>query len=159
MEGPAVKSLELPPSKYIAYFRENGPRLKELAQLTGDFLIVEKIKFPAKKTRSGLIVEAHSNQLSSITSNIPNFFRVLLVGEGYYDDTGEETKEIPLEVNQGDIIQLPSASANIFSSFPLLQTADTDTLGVARAADIQWRFHGEDKFLEFLNGLNAVVAT
>lgn len=151
------KTEGLPPSKYLRYFQENAGKLRTLAQLTGDLLIVERIQFPEKKTAGGIYVPVAQNQLSAITNNMPCFFRVLLVGQGYYDDeTGED---VLLEVNQGDIIQLPGASANIFSSFPMLQNADNNTIGVARAADIQWRFHGEASFMEFITGLNAAVAS
>jgi co-chaperonin GroES (HSP10) len=147
--------MELPKSKYLSYFIENGARLREQSQLVGDLLFVEKIKFPEKKVGGIIIADNTHKQLGTILGDQPTFFRVLLVGNGYYDDDTKE--DVPLDINQGDIILTGAVSAKVFSSFPMLETTETDVLGVTRHGDIQWRFKGEEAFLEFLTTFNSSV--
>lgn len=147
--------MELPPSKYLNYFIENRARLQEETQLIGDIMFVEKIKFPEKKVGSIIIADHSGKQINSMLADQPAFFRVLLVGSGYYDD---ETKaDVPLDINQGDIILTGAVSAKIFGSFPMLETTETDVLGVARHGDIQWRFKTEEAFTRFLTSFNSSV--
>jgi hypothetical protein len=145
--------MELPQSKYLKYFQDNIGGITEASQLTGDILLVEKIKFPERRV-GGIILDTGMgrNQVTGFSSNVPLFFRVLHTGAGFYnDDTGED---VPLDIERGDIVLCASVSVNVFSSFPMLETSDSDVIGLTRHSEVQWRFRGEKAFLDFLAGLN-----
>ena len=147
--------MELAPSKYLKYFVENRTELAESTQLIGDIILVEKIRFPEAKIGGIIMATARTNQLNTLVSDQPQFYRVLLPGAGYYDD---ETKaDVPLDIDQGDIILSGSVSVKLFSTFPGLEVTDTDTLGITRHADVQWRFKTEKAFIGFLERLNESV--
>jgi hypothetical protein len=78
-----------------------------------------------------------------------------MVGRGYYDpETGQDT---PIDANQGGIIYTGAASVKVWSSFPGLETADSDVLGVTRHGDVQMSWKSEQSFIEFLNRFNVRV--
>jgi co-chaperonin GroES (HSP10) len=147
--------MEMPVSKYLPYFVTNRAALTESAQLIGDIILVEKIKFPERRV-GGIILQDHSrNQLNTMMGDQPSFYRVLLPGAGYYDD---ETKaDVPLDIDQGDIILTGALSVKLFSTFPGLETTDSDAIGITRHADIQWRFKTEESFVRFIEGFNLGV--
>lgn len=146
----------LPPSKYLGYFIKNNEWLRSNATLVGDCLIIERLRFPEKKSLGGIIIaDSKRVQSTGLTSELPEFFRVLYVGAGYYDD---ETKaDQPIDCAAGDILYLAGGSVKIWSSFPVLQTTDSDTLGICRYGDALWHFKGEEKFLEFLREFNSAT--
>lgn len=146
----------LAPSRYLPFFKEHGPSLKESMKLTGDILLVERMKFPESKTASGIILASsisHANTVNGIGADKPGFYRVLHIGEGYTDNGAD----VPLEVEPGDVVLLGAVSVKLFSLFPLLEAYEPDSIGIARETDIQIRFHGEDKFLKFLGDFNSAV--
>lgn len=146
--------MQLPDSKYLKFFKEYGASPD--SELVGDILIVERIVFPEKKTRSGLIItDSRKVQVTGLTSEVPQFFRVLLVGRGYYDDVTK--KDVPLDIVPGDIILTAMASVKVYSSLPLLETTDSDIIGMTRHGDIQWRWKGEEAFLRFFESLNGAL--
>lgn len=149
--------MELKPSKFLPFFKENLTSIRENAQLIGDMMIVERIKFPEKKVGSLFIADSKHIQSTGLTSEVPEFYRVLLVGEGYYDD--ETGKDVPLEIEQGDIVHASSVSVRVWSSFPLLEVTEADILGKMRYSDVQWKFKSEESFLKFLNDFNQSVKT
>lgn len=143
------------PSRYLEYFASNAEWLRENGKLVGDVLIVERLKFPEKRVGSLIMVDSKSIQSDGLTCEIPAFFRVLLIGEGHYDDaTGAD---VPLDVSPGDILYMASGSLKMWSSFPLLETADSDILGICRYGDALWHWKGEAKFIEFLRGFNSTI--
>lgn len=146
----------LPQSKLLPFFKENRDRLKETMELVGDMLVVERIQFPENKTASGLIIATRpSDTFNSVAADMPGFYRVLMVGAGFYND---ETKEsVPLDIEPGDCILTGSVSVKLFSMLPMLQLAETNVIGVTRHSDIQARFKGEQALIDFLVGLNKSV--
>lgn len=148
--------MEVPKSKYLPFFQENQKRIRELAKLSGDTLLVERIQFPELRTKSGIIItDSRKIQTTGLTCEIPLFYRVLLVGEGYYDD---ETKaDEPLDIEPGHIIHTGAVSVKLWSSFPLLQTTDADILGVTRYGDAIWTWKSEEEFVRFLRDFNEAV--
>lgn len=111
------------------------------------------MEFPEARTAGGLYIPTTKGaQLGTLTADRPDFFRVLLTGAGYYDDT--TGADVPLDVTQGDIILTGTVSVKLFSSFPLLEKYRADSIGITRESDIQMRFKGEDAFLSFLHEFN-----
>jgi co-chaperonin GroES (HSP10) len=145
-------STKIPPSKYLDYFKENRAQFKEQFELIGDIILVERVTFE-HITASGLVLARDTrNQINSIAADEPHFYRVLLPGEGYYDD---ETKEpVALNVQQGDFILVPSTSVKFFSIFPRLEGYEPSSIGVTRESEIQWRFKGEESFAHFTREFN-----
>lgn len=126
---------------------------KESFTLKGNYILVEKIEKEEVKTKSGLIIE--SDQFSNMNRKMnpmdnaekPEFYRVILTGEGYSD--GE-----PLEVDAGNIILLPKLSVKTFSHFYLLEEYKPDTIGLTTSSEAQMVFKDEDHFRGFFGKLN-----
>lgn len=148
-----VQNTEIQPSRYLDFFIENRTTFKEAFELVGDAVLVERIKFPEARTASGIILaENVKNQVGTMLADRPSFYRVLLPGEGFYDDeTGEDR---PLNCQSGDVVLIASAGVRIFSSFPLLTGYETDSIGVTRDSEIIWRFKGEANFVRILGELD-----
>lgn len=143
----------IPASKYLPFFQVHKPIGMELS---GDILLVERMKFPETKTTGGIILAssiAAANTINGIGADKPGFYRVLHVGAGYTDDG----KDVPLDVAPGDIILVGAVSVKLFSLFPLLEAYEPDSIGITRETDIQIRFHGEDRFIQFLTDFNRSV--
>lgn len=146
----------LPPSRYLSYFEAHAGKLRQAMKLVGDVILVERVKFPEAKSAGGIIFVDHAaKQINSTFSDRPVFYRVLLPGEGYYND--ETNEPVPLDVKQGDIVLASTVGVKLFSSFPLLEAYEADTIGITREAEITWRFLGEGAFVDTLHGLNQAV--
>jgi len=148
------KTQEIAKSRYLDYFREHRQSLKDSFELIADCILVERLVLPEPRTASGIILVETRNQVGSISADRPHFYRVLLPGEGYFDDKSEDNKPVALNAEQGDIILVGSTSVKLFSTFPLLESYVPDTLGLTRESEIQWRFKGEDAFRRFLTEFN-----
>ena len=146
---------KLPESKYLPFFKEHENWLRAHTELMGDILIVERIVFPEKKIGSIYIADSKKQMVNGLTSELPTFFRVLYAGNGFYDDdTGED---VPLDIQRGDIILMAGIAVKVWSTFPGLEVTDSDVLGITKHGEIQWRWKGEEKFIEFLGSLNQSV--
>lgn len=143
----------VPKSLFLEFFTQNAERLRAGGELIGDILFVEKIKFEPPKVGRIILAQSADRQINGFGADMPTFYRVLMAGAGYYDDQ-DPSKTIPLETQPGDIILVPSGAVRLFSSFPGLELAETDILGVVRDGDKQWRFKGEAAFSEFLRDFN-----
>lgn len=121
--------------------------------LKGNYILVEKIQKEEVKTKGGLILEsAEFNNLNRKLNPLdnaekPEFYRVILTGEGYSD--GE-----PLEVSAGNIILLPKLSVKTFSHFYLMEDYKPDSIGLTISAEAQMIFKDEDHFKGFFGKLN-----
>jgi co-chaperonin GroES (HSP10) len=147
----------LPKSKFLPFFQENRPQHNATSKLVGDCLIVEKISFPEKRIGGIIIADASKTQLNSIVGDQPLFYRVLMVGSGYYDDTTKES--VPLEVEPGAVILTGSISVRMFSHFPMLETTEYGVLGLTRFSDVNMYWQDEADFFSFLSGMNTSVKT
>lgn len=149
---------KLPESIYLPFFKENAERLKSAFTLMGDMLLVERIVWPERKVGSIIIADRSKSQVTSLLANQPVFYRVLHTGAGYYkEDLDAVGHDVPLDTKPGAIILTSSVSCNLFSSFPLLEVAESDILGVTRESDVQARFESEEEFLGFLGDLNSAA--
>lgn len=147
--------LELKPSKYLPYFIENKESLSQEIELIGDILLIERIVFPEKKVGSLFIADSKKIMSTGFTSETPNFYRVLMVGRGFFDP--ETGKDIPVDITQGAVIYTGAASVKVWSSVPGLEVTDSDIIGVTRHGDVQMAFKSEQLFLDFLNNFNKRV--
>jgi co-chaperonin GroES (HSP10) len=145
----------IPKSRYLDFFQQNKEVIREHLEIIGDVILVEKVKFPEARTASGIYITDYKGQINTLNADKPHFYRVLMPGEGYYDDTTKESQ--PLNAQQGDIILVGSISVKIFSSFPLLEAYEADSIGITRESEIQMRFKGEDNFVRFLGDFNKAV--
>lgn len=127
----------------------------EAYTLTGDVMLVERIKAPERKVGSIIMAEV-KNQRTALGDG-PHFVTVLAVGPGYYDD---ETKApIALEAEPGDIILVGPASVKYFSFFGDLTNYEPDAIGITRATEIQMRFRGKEGYEKVFSILNGKVKT
>lgn len=131
-------------SKYYNLFQEVGKLQDKSFELIGNCLIVEKLPPEEIKSASGLIM-AKGNQhvRDGLFDNLPAFYKVLLVGSGYYDDDG---KTVPLNVQPGDIVLMGQHSVRQLSTFGPIVTDGTTIIGLAREEDISLRFIGEEGY-------------
>lgn len=150
-----MEELMLEPSKYLPFFIENREHLQSVVEVVGDILWVERIKFPEKRVGSIFIADSKKIMTGGFTTEVPEFFRVLYVGNGYYNP--ETEKDSPLDINQGDIIYTAAASVKIWSSFPMLEVSESDVLGETRHGDVRARFKSEEAFFKFLKDYNSSV--
>lgn len=131
---------------YLKAFQALNGENKGLFTLTGDCLLVEIIKDQdLQKTKSGIILaDTSKEQVNGVYSDKPTFARVLMSGEGYYND---ETKEaIPLESKPGDIVLAGKHSFKRFSMFGRLVVSNDVEICLMRDNDVQGRFSGEEAF-------------
>jgi co-chaperonin GroES (HSP10) len=148
-------------SRYLTRFKRLAEDAKDAYVLNGEFVLVESIPEEELKTKSGLIIASAkpNTQFNSINEQKPNWVRVIAVGEGYYtQDTAEDgtivEKTVPLDVQVGDIVLLPRISIHYFSIFGELEGYEADSVGLAKASEIQLRFHGQEGYERAFRCLN-----
>lgn len=144
-------------SKYLARFQAMAEKEKASFQLIGDHLLVERIGVKEKKTAGGIILslEDNKNQRNSLAADLPTFVRVIMVGEGYYND---ETKEpIALNVKPGDICLVGSLSTKWFSDLDIGDYKPHE-IGLTREEEIKFLFRGEEGYKRAFGVLNEGIA-
>jgi hypothetical protein len=151
-------------SKYLKAFQQTAESQRPDYQLIGDFLLVELIPDDEFKTKSGIILQTDlsKSQTNGIHTDKPTFVRVLMTGEGYFDDSdkmddedaSEGPRTIPLESQPGDIALVGRTSIKFFSVFGKLVSYGETQLGLCRESDIQMRFKGQEGFDRFFGALN-----
>lgn len=147
---------KMPESRYIHFFKEQEAKLRSQLKIIGDIMLVEVMKFPELKKGLLFIPEFENKQSTAISADKPFFCRVLMTGEGYYDDTTKQ--DVPLDTKSGNIILCGHVSAKLFSALPILTNYIPSTLGIVRESDVQIRWESEDSFNEFLNSFNDATA-
>lgn len=137
------------PSKYLEAFKQAS---REDYQLTGSFIIVERIPVEEIKRASGLVMPiGAATQVNSVAANMPTFVHVLAVGEGYYDDVTKES--IPLNTAPGDIILV---GQNSVKWFPVLEIDNYQPfeVGLTDESEAQLKFKGIEAYQRFIGSLN-----
>lgn len=110
--------------------------------LNGDAILVEDVPQPEAKTKSGIVLSAGlKGQIDGVEMNKPLLVRVLLVGEGFYDDTNPE-KAIPVDLSPGDIILIGKHDVAWFSTFGPIVTHREIRVGITRESAVKLRFKG-----------------
>jgi co-chaperonin GroES (HSP10) len=145
-------------SKYLDRFQLMAKEAKEAFQLIGDYILVEKIPVKEKKTAGGIILSLEDNgrQKNSLAQDLPTLVRVILVGEGYYDD---ETKSpIELNVKPGDIGLVGALSTKWFSDLEISDYKPYE-IGLTREEEIKFLFRGQEGYERAFGLLNQGVKT
>lgn len=137
-------------SKYLTRYKKI---LK--SNLKGNYLLVELLKEPELKTKSGIILtDNSSNQLGTIHDSLPTFCVVLETGPGYSDGETGNIIEGSMDCKVGNVILIPRMSVKLFSGIPGLHDYEMETIGITREDEIQMIFNSIeelDKYFEVLN--------
>jgi co-chaperonin GroES (HSP10) len=137
---------------HLEAFQRLAAQADSLMTLSGDFIIVEALPQEEAKTASGIILQSHDKMSNGFGQNLPAFYHVLMVGAGYYtQETDPETgavieKTVPLDVQPGDVVLLGTQSVKEFSKFGSIVSTKEAKIGLARAEEVQVRFHGPEAY-------------
>lgn len=132
-------------SKFSNKFAKLAAEGSDLFELRGSSIIVELLPEPEMKTAGGIIIAQDKNQLhGSVLQHKATVGLVLAVGAGFYDP--ETGKDIPLEVEVGDVLLLPTFSITLLSNFPGLEGITGNSLGLVKDESILFRYKGQEAF-------------
>lgn len=111
-------------SKYLALFTRLRESLPNFYQLYGSRILVEVLPEEELKTAGGLIVaKSPTNFKSNTEENKFTAAVVIAIGQGYYnDETGED---VPLQVKQGQVVEVVRSGLRPYSNHPILGTQYT----------------------------------
>lgn len=130
-------------SKYLAAFK----RLKETANdhfiLNSDRMVVEIL--PKEELKMGSIVIASSlkDARNSTEENRAVLAVVLLVGDGYEDDDGND---VPVKYQPGEIIMLPYNSLRPYTQFPMLIGYTANEIAQTREGEVVMSWHNFESY-------------
>lgn len=104
--------------------------------LRGSTLIVELIDDEELKTKGGIIIAAPADHVKggSVSQGKLQVARVLMVGEGYWDE--DEKAFTPLDVSTGAIVILPQFATQFLSMFPGIGRPTGNKLAMIKADQI-----------------------
>lgn len=141
--------------KLIEAFNALNDVRQEAFHLIGDICFVQVLDQEVK-TKSGLVIADHAKQvMNGVGPDKPTICRVLMVGEGEVDADG---KDIPLEVNVGDIVIVGKHAVKIISSLGnTVLREDKTEVGMIKASEIQMRFFGQDAYNRVSTLLQEIV--
>lgn len=129
---------------------------KETFELDGDYLLVEVLDNSEQKTKSGLIVSSGTQkQIDAFESNRPTFVRVLLAGDGFTDDEGNN---VDLDSKPGQIIMVGGHSLKRFMAFGDMIMSGDAKLALTKESEVQMRFKGQEQYNAFFEALNKGLA-
>lgn len=129
-------------SKYLEKFRTLAEDAEQDFKLFGDYIFVERIEEPEKKTKSGIVMpQSTVHPVKWDQTDLPVLCHVLYVGEGYYKENGEDE---PLCVEPGDIVLVGQISVNWFKTF--MSITDPGKIGITRESEIKARITGRDGY-------------
>lgn len=106
-------------------FKKEFDKLQELGEgtfvLRGSTIVVEILDDEELKTKGGIIIATDSRQVkgNSIEQNKLQVGRILMVGQGYWNDE-TQTREA-LEATPGAVVILPQYGSQVISMFPGIQ--------------------------------------
>lgn len=138
---------------YLSAFQQLKEKCVDNYALVGDNLLVEELPKEEYKSSGGIVIASsiNSRQLDSIEDNRPMLVRVLLIGNGYYDDEG---KEVNLDTKPGDIILIGKLGVKWLSSIAgVFIQKESTRVGLTRESEIQMRFIGQEGFDKFTSTL------
>lgn len=117
-------------------FEKEFSTLRELGSSTfvlrGSTMIVEILEEEELKTKGGIIIAAPEGHIkgNSVAQNKLQVARVLMLGEGYWDEKEEEF--VPLDVSVGAIVILPQFATQFISMFPGIQRPTGNKLAMVK---------------------------
>lgn len=131
--------------KELAVLRELGP---QIFTLRGSTLIVEIQEPEEIKTKGGIVLATTTDHAkgNSINAHKIEVGKVLMSGQGYWEDAGRLDKEAdawidegrfqPLECQPGAIVLLPQHSTQLISHFPGIQRPTGNRLAMVKMDQI-----------------------
>jgi len=128
---------------FLNAFKKLNLQRQPLFRLIGDCILVEILETKEIKTKGIIIPTEFKKSVDGVFVDRPLFARVLLIGEGFYD---EENQPVPLEVEMGDIVLIGQHAVRRISYFGPLVSSGTTVLGMIRESEIQMRFFGENAY-------------
>lgn len=135
-------------SQYLEKFKKlEGSKFK----LAGGRILVEVLAKQEMKSAGGLIIAAPSSHKGIIDMQRAVLGVVLMVGEGYIDDEGND---IPMEVKPGNIVVLNEFGVKYYSDFPGVKTYTENKLAMTSESEIQFKFESAEELAEFESLLN-----
>lgn len=136
---------------FLSVFQKLAAQNNGDMTIVGDTLLVEDLNTgPVTKDIKGpdgkvtkLILETTltNKQIGSIQDDRPLYVRVLAVGQGFYDS--ETGKDVPLDVQVGDILLLGKLSVRWLSTFGPLIREGGNSIGICRESDKILQFRGQ----------------
>ena len=133
-------------SKYLEKFKRLQEH-KDLYTLRGDRLLIEILPKEELTTASGLVIATVDDYRSTTKDNQATLGIVLLVGVGYYDeDTG---KDVPLDVQPGNIVLLSGMGLKLYSSFPGCQGYIPNTIALTRNSECHMIIPNADAYEKY----------
>lgn len=137
---------------YLKKF-ENVRDRQDLFRLNGGRVIVEILDEGEIKTAGGLIVAQVNSARSNVVQNKCVVAQVVMVGQGYYDP--ETNKDIPLDVQVGEVVAVNELGLRYYSKFPAVDQYAQDSLAMITDDDIQMKFPNIEAYAEFRKLVNA----
>jgi co-chaperonin GroES (HSP10) len=124
------------------------------APLTGDTLLVEVMDLKEYQKSSIIISSGATKQTNGMEANMPVFVRVLLVGEGFYNDDNET--EAP-DCCPGDILLVGQNSVVSISQYGQLCNYGRINLGICNLSQKIQHFRGQMGFDRFFTPILKAV--
>ncbi len=120
--------------------------------LRGSNILVEAIEYEVK-SKGGLIIANDSDYRHGTTeANKLQLGRVLMVGQGYYNEDGSES---PCEIPRGAIVILPKTDTHIISTFAGLPVSGMKLHMVAERQILMY-FKTEEEYNKYMEVMQNV---
>jgi co-chaperonin GroES (HSP10) len=140
-------------SKFLKDFTAVAAEVMEKVRLKGSYILVERLPEGERKTKSGIILTNQDNQVGTLSDNLPAFYVVLAVGEGY--DVDSEGNKPELDVKPGNVILLPRQGVNLFSTFgEFSKQGSHGMIGISLDSEAQMIFEDLTAFKNYFEDLN-----
>jgi co-chaperonin GroES (HSP10) len=139
-------------------FTKEFTRLKALGPetfvLRGSTIIVELVPDEELKTKGGIIIATPSDHVrKSVTEHKLQVGRVLMTGQGYWDE--EKEAYVPLDVEPGAIVILPQYSTQLISTFPGIARPTGNKLALVKESELLAYYPNETAYNTAKAELNA----
>lgn len=132
-------------SRLLEAFKELKEKGSDYFELIGEFIIVEMLENaePPKSQGGIYLAKSSSKQVNGMETNAPTLVRVLSVGQGFYNEDGED---VALSVEPGDICLVGKHSVRQISYLPGLPVTEIDSIGLIQESGINLRFKGQEGY-------------
>lgn len=130
-------------SQYLEKFKKlEGSKFK----LAGGRILVEVLPKAEMKSAGGLIIAAPSSHKGIADMQRAVLGVVLMVGEGYTDNDGND---IPMEVKVGNVVVLNEFGVRYYSDFPGVKSYTENKLAMTSESEVQVKFESFEELKEF----------
>lgn len=118
----------------------------DLYRLNGGRIVVEVLPQEELRTAGGLVmVDTHQSR-SDVVMNKALLGIVVLIGQGYTDENGDD---VPVDVQPGNVIMFNELAARYYSTFPGIKGYTKNSLALIHDSDVQMVFPTENSYREF----------